>query len=563
MSRRPPVARVAVTEPPPDWFGGISHAFYRRYRQALLDLGVEVFDVPVETLVRSDDPVRHADLIGDLRAFRPEMALGLPLGSHALVCRLPADRDGFRANLFTDVLDIPTICTWDHAPFELAEQLLSPHPATPADSSSGTLERLRRALHHPRLIPWSRDSGQTALMDRFGLLPRSPLHEISPGFPDMTASAPLSPAPDAADVAYIGNLYPEKPADRPAPLAALASEATAHWLAEGGSCWEAFEAAIAALPPDRRRALALDPDQTFFWAFVHRAIVHEAQTARRLDILGATDQPIAFYGKAHPGLPRHLRPAGTVAFGADLAAAYARHPIIIDAQSAGFIHGFGHKPIHAFAAGGFMLVDRKDDFIAAFGEAGEAVSYASRDELAAKIDRFLAAPAYRREVGDAIRAHIRERHSLPDVLTRVLEAAAQTTTGARPAAAATMTDLLPRLRRTELFSKVRLKRHDGELSITTLPEKWTYAAAVRLPATRRARVEATLIVEAGRVDIGLLSDDRSHVTDQQPSVGPSRWPVIVHLELPDNRASAVVLRNMHDGVSRLRLSRLVLRQPLA
>jgi hypothetical protein len=562
LSRRLPIARIAVTEPPRDWFGGIAHAFYRRYRHALAALGLEVFDVPIDAFVRFADAGRQTDLIGDLRDFRPELALGLSHGAHALVCRLPAGRGGFRPNLFTDVLDIPTICTWDHAPLELAEQLLTPHPATPAQSTGGMLDRLRRALCHPRLIPWSRDSGQTALMSRLGLMPRPPLFEISPAFPDMTAPAAAAPAGEPP-VAYIGALYPGQPADRPAALTHLATGAIARWLATGGACWDELDRGIAALPARQRDELALDPDQSFFWAFVHRVIAHEAQTARRLDILGAIDRPVAFYGQAHPGLPRHLRPCGTVPFGAELAAVYAHHPIVVDVQNPGFIHGFGHKPVHAFAAGGFMLVDRKADFVAAFADAGDAVSYASHDELAGKIDRFLAAPAYRREVGDAIRARIAERHSLPDVLTRILEQAAATATAARAATvpATTTTDLLPLLRRYSPLSRARFERR-GELAITTSPKRWTYAASVRLPPTRAAQFEATMIVEAGCVDIGLLADDRSRLIGEKV-VGPSRRMVTLQLELPDGRGNTVVLRNAHEGASRARIGALVLREPSA
>jgi len=560
LSRRPPVARIAVTEPPRDWFGGISHAFYERYRRALVELGIEVFDVPVEAFVPFVDHGRCADLIDDLRAFRPELALGLPFGAHALVCRLPAGRDGFRPNLFTDILDIPTICIWDHAPFEPAEQLLAPHPATPALSRSGTLERLRRALCHPRLIPCSRDSGQTQLMQQFGLLARDPLQEVPSSFPEMTPAAPYTLG--EPPVAFVGALYPEKPIDRLSALSELATAAIGRWLANGGACWDEFARAIADLPTGQRSALALDPDQTFFWGFVHRAIVHEAQTARRLDILRAIDRPIAFYGRPYPDLPGHLRPAGTVPFGPRLAAVYARHPIVIDVMSAGYIHGFSHKPVHAFAAGGFMLVDRKADFVATFGDAGEAVSYASKDELVAKVDRFLAAPAYRREVGDAIRARIAERLNLPDILTGILEKAAAAVTTQRSAptpTAASTTDVLPRLRRDSCLPRRQFRRGEHGMVITTLAGKWTYAAALQLPPTLGGQLEATMIVEAGRIDIGLLADDGSHLKGER-MLGPSRRPVTIRLELPDSRANTVVLRNVHDGASQVHVGALTLHQ---
>ena len=83
ISGKPPVARVAVTVPPAAWFHGISRAMYEAYRRALIELGVEVFDVPIEALLPPDHGALTG-LIDDLKAFRPELALGLPYGSYAL-----------------------------------------------------------------------------------------------------------------------------------------------------------------------------------------------------------------------------------------------------------------------------------------------------------------------------------------------------------------------------------------------------------------------------------------------------------------------------------------------
>src|SRR5437879_10466855 len=160
---RRPFKRIAITVPPNGLFDGIARTLFDLYRQALADLGLEIFDVPVGAFL-PPDAVRISALLSQLRAFQPEIAFGLSHGSYALICRLPARRDGTRPNLFTDVLDIPTICLWDHAPTELADQLLMPHPPDPAASASGASEELHRVLTHPRLVHWSRDSGQTRIM---------------------------------------------------------------------------------------------------------------------------------------------------------------------------------------------------------------------------------------------------------------------------------------------------------------------------------------------------------------------------------------------------------------
>ena len=146
-------------------------------------------EVPLQAVVPYDAG-RMADLLSDLRAFRPQAAMSLSIGAWLMACRLPAGRDGWSPNLFTDVLDIPAICIWDSAPQDFAAHLLDlPGPgsaevATPATSRPGVLAALRRELHHPRLIHWSRDSGQTRVMRDMGLLPTGKvLTEISPTVP--------------------------------------------------------------------------------------------------------------------------------------------------------------------------------------------------------------------------------------------------------------------------------------------------------------------------------------------------------------------------------------------
>ena len=242
----PPFRRIALTLPPAAWFHGIARALFELYRQAFLDLGLAVFDVPVDVFL---DPGtgRLAALLEDLRTFQPDAAFGLSHGLYALICRLPPGRDGWRANVFTEYLDIPTICLWDHAPLELAEQLLAPHPAGPADSRAGALETLRRILTHPRLIHWSRDTGQTRIMQDLGLLlPDRIIQENSPALPGFLAPQASAAQPGAA---FIGHLYQEAP-DYPDPaLAALAESSINVWLGqEDAPLWDILARRIAAIP---------------------------------------------------------------------------------------------------------------------------------------------------------------------------------------------------------------------------------------------------------------------------------------------------------------------------
>jgi hypothetical protein len=566
---RPPIQRIAVTVPPHNWFHGIARALYDHYRQALVELGLKVFDVPVDAFL-PPDMVRISALIVELKAFQPQFALGLSHGSYALLCGLPAHRDGWRPNLFLDVLDIPTICLWDHAPVELADQLLLPHPQEPSTSEAGARERLRRVLTHPRLIHWSRDSGQTRIMSDLGfLLPHRVFQEMPPMLPGFSLP-PRSPLPASgrANVAFVGRLYQEPPNHPHPALAALADDTIHAWLgAPEQPLWDALGCQIARLPVAVRRQLALDHDRTYFWHFAHRLIVHQAQTSLRLNLLGSAGVPVACYGNLQTdlrGVPENLLAVpGSVTFGPQLAEVFARHAITIDVLNPGFVQGYSHKQIHGFTAGGFMLLNRKQDYVDAFGEPGEAVSFTDGDDLRAKVERFLAHPKLRLEVGDAIRQTVAARFQLNDVLSRALQAAfhCAETTGSNPNAplrrpsdhGVKVMDLLPGLRTQAYWSDARVQQQDRGALLSTPARAWAYAASIDIPPMvtelNEPHVRVSLIVEAGRIGIAALRDDTRALVGEQV-VSPSGQPVTVTVELPRQGAATVIFRNTVETTSR-------------
>ena len=567
----PPFGRIAITVPPDAWFHGIARSLFELYRQAFLDLGLAVFDVPVDAFV---DPGtgRLSAVLDDLRAFQPDVAFGLSHGLYALLCRLPARLDGWRANAFTEFLDIPTICLWDHAPLELADQLLKPHPLDPAASQPDALDTLRRVLTHPRLIHWSRDSGQTRIMQDLGLLlPDRLIQENAPALPGfLPQSAPdRRPAGTGFDAGFVGHFYQEPP-DYPHPLLAeLAEDSIRTWLdRESLPLWDVLMHRIAALPAALRESLALVPEQTYFWPFVHHLILHRAQTSRRVKLLGAAGVPVACYGdlSAGPGVPANLASIpGHIPFGPELAATLARHPLTIDVLNPGFIHGYSHKPVLGFASGGFVLLDRKQDFVDAFGEAGEAVSYRGADGLGAKVDHFLSHPEYRREVGETIRHSIAARYQLKDVLARVLDAASRcpAATGGSPHSTRyfdirhhsnTVQDVLPLLRSEPHWTGAGVQHLEDGALIVTPAEAWLYAAAIPIPALVDAMNEPHLrlriLVETGRIGLLAICDETGAPCSEEHFVSPHIRPVHVTVELPRLGPTTVILRNTLEGVGR-------------
>ena len=553
MAGRPSSAlqRIAVVAPPADWLGGALRAYHDLYRQALTDLGVATIDVPLHSVV-PHDAGRIADLLADLRAFRPQAAMALSVGAWLMSCRLPAGRDGWSPNLFTDVLDIPSICIWDSAPQDLAAGLLNlPGPGsadavTPATSRPGVLGALRRELHHPRLIHWSRDSGQTRVMQDFGFLSADRvLTEATPIVPGFTPD-PDAPAP-REDAVFIGHLNHD-PRPWPAPsFATLAGEIVEESLRDlDRPIWDVLFRKIGAHPE-------LDPDQSFFWAFAHRVIVYEAQAARRLAVLG------------HAGV---AAVEGHIPMGPPLARAFAQHAITVDVANPAFIDGFGHKPVLGFAAGGFVLLNRRRDFIATFGDAGEAVSYANADELAAKIDLYLTKPALRREIGGAIREQLFARHTLKATLARVLEQAANEIARRGPQTAPTprpsvpVLDLLPQLRRwgTWPWHPDRIRRERDGVIVTCDAEDWGYAARVALPEQvarlNEPHLAVSLTTQAGRIGVSLLHDPLPPADEHM--VGPSHAPAEITLELPHDPSAQVLLRKTSDEPARAVVTRLIL-----
>jgi hypothetical protein len=548
------------------------------YRQALLDLGCTLFEIPIDIFLPVDAG-RIVKLLDDIRAFAPELAIGMPNGSTALHCRLPAGRDGWRPHLFTEVLDLPTICIWDHAPLELVDQLLTPLPEHPSRSKAGARTALHRTFTHPRLLHCARDSGQIRIMRELGLIAGDAvvhlLPQALPGF-----SPPAAPTTATAEpaVCFIGHIYKDAPV-APPELEALAESIIRQWSgAPDAALWDVVNACIAALPAGPRRRLALDPDQTFFWRFVHRLIDHRAQTHRRLKMLGAAGTTIGFYGNLSsnaPDVPKNLVSLreDEVAFGPELAAVFARHEITIDVLSPGFVNGYSLKPVNGFASGGFVLLDRKTDFVAAFGEAGAAVSYTDGDDLAAKVEHFLTYPKQRLELAAEMRAQIAAGHTLRHFFARLLHAADQHFTGSRPPQPHTVaqvetpggsvTDLLRSLTMQPWWPGARVDHAETSATVTTSPQAWAYAAEIPIPPRAKGiqdRVlELTLHVEAGRLGVGLVEIGSGELLDEQV-VSPTPAPVALTIHVPDDGELTLILRNTVEGPTRATILQASLRE---
>jgi hypothetical protein len=420
--------RVVVTRPPDHWFYGLAHQYAALYAQSLRDLGAVVLAVPVEPFVAQDGAAVR-DVVDEIRRFGPDLAMGLHEAGYALYCRAASTPEQAPTNVFVDWLELPTILLWDHALLQFAPILLGNLPDHPDDSVGGCLSLLRAELSHPLYVHVARDSGHRETAHALGVVPRDRvLLEPSFAHPHLSDGHGRPPTRHA-DVAFFGHLRPLELESRPARHHAALVELREAVLRGKVDRLETpvlqdVVAAVDELPAYLRASMRLHPDESFYWSILCSEMA-VAQTWLRRALLEGLGRELAFYGdygEREAGGRVDWRPA-RFRFGPELAAAFAGAAVTVDLVNPGFLHGYGTKVMNCFAADGFMLLDRKQDFVELFGELGEAVSFSSLGELQAKLDYYLSNEDERRAIAEALRERIREHHSLPGLLRRVTEAA--------------------------------------------------------------------------------------------------------------------------------------------
>jgi hypothetical protein len=425
------------------------------------------------------------------------------------------------------------------------------------------VEELRRVLNHPRLIHWSRDRGQSRIMAALGLAaPERIIHVTPPALaPFLGHTAPR----DAGGVGFVGHVYQTQAPSRGERLDELARDAAAAWRNRSTpSLWDAFAGRIDALPAEARSRLRVSRDETFFWSFAHRFIVHEAQNASRLAALGSAGATVFCTGNLDsdaPGVPANLIAASSrVGFRSGLPDALTRHAITLDVLNPGYIEGYSHKPVLGFAAGGFVLVNRTRGFVENFGDAGAAATWTSHTDLAAKVDRYLSRPALRREIAAAIRAEIKRTHTLPHVLRRVLDAAwALRGSPPRPAASRTVQpptaerDVMPRWHTYEHWLGATLTRRADDIVLRCSGPAGAYAAELRFAAseTTDATLRLGLCVEVGRIAVIAVTAVHHDVLYEVAVSTSAPEVTTVEIPLTGGGELSVILSNAGDPPGRV------------
>ena len=424
------VKRIAVTAPPASW--GKDRDAAQLCWGVLEDLGMELFHVDVGLLWNgaAADILAH---VRDIRAFHPDMAIATPNAGYAMLAWV--EDGGARRNLFLDLLEVPTLVTWDSvAQFahQLSKDRLARHPD---QSCPGILAQLRAILNHPLMVHAAYDRSQIAVMERLGVVDvgrviHTPVFAYQ-AFVDYGRNA-AADRPAAADaVAFTGTMRRPRPDD---PL--LAVPACADLFRQvieerplDQPVWAAFEAALARMPAAERAAARLEPDHSFFWSVATDLIATQATLGDRGRMLSGLRHDAAFYGwieGVRPGQPTpwpHVHLRGDVDMATALPALNAATPITIDVVNRIFDSGVTAKIVSCYAAGGFCLFDHRPEFLDMVGADGERVMFRTVEQLNAMIDHYLTHPAERRELARQFQTVIAERQSARTVYARMIAAA--------------------------------------------------------------------------------------------------------------------------------------------
>lgn len=444
--RKKPV-RIIVAVPPKAFFGGND----RLNADVLVDSLREVypnlfiFDVGV---LHSNNLDRIDALIEAAKDFRANVCIALPNASYALMLKPPIRnpdspapptlRDKFQIwldghppeNIFADILRVPTILLWDHIISQPAYLVLGTLPASRAEGTTGAIQQLNHALSNRRFQHFVPDTGHIEAVSSLGIVSGSRLRSyVVPAHAAFLSQGAL-PKPTRKDaILFAGNLYasalsgfaPEDQALVDSIANEISTEKKKDWSATG---WDLLRAACLS-----RQVLApeLAPDNSFFWTLANKLIAGHLTTEFRHDVLGTTRQPIDYFGgfadpehaKSYAG-QSHIMHRGSVPL-SKLPEQYAAYQLSLDVTHCPFIRGSNAKTLDCFAAGGFMLVDRREDLAREVGSIADTFMYRNKDELLERCDSILSNDKLRAEIINEMRAIVAERLTFNHLLHELVE----------------------------------------------------------------------------------------------------------------------------------------------
>ena len=428
--------RLVATLPPRHFFGGNNLLRAHDQIAALKTLGATVYEFDTEAVYTNNQSEieRQTDAIV---AFHADAVVGTPHAGYVMqggMTARPGDPTRRYRNIFLDDLELPAVLYWDHALTQAARYCLSAWPEHPRESEKGALDTLKELFSHPRAVHFFPDTGHAEVLGELGMGSFDEtawyVQEVAKPF---VRSGSERPDKYHEDVAFFGNLYlatskaiPYSDAVGIAELRdKVRTACAANWSL---SAFQAYSDAIADLDPDIRSSLRLDRDQSFYWRFLFDELSRFMNGEHRLNILQSSGRPIACFGNFNdPGSSALMTNKcvfrRALPYDETLADAFRRTRIVVDVVNAPFINGFSVKPMVCLASGGFVLTNRKADFIRSLGPMANEIVYDDAEELTRKLDHFLTNDRERAELTQELGTIIRREFTAEALFARTLPAA--------------------------------------------------------------------------------------------------------------------------------------------
>ena len=429
--------RLVATLPPKSFFGGNNLLKAIGHIEALKALGATVYSFDTEP-VYAGDRSKIERQRNEIISFRPHAVIGTPHAGYVVqggMIATPASPQGYR-NIFFDDLELPAVLYWDHALTQPAHYLLGPLPAHPSESREGVLIALKRFFQRSNIVHFIPDTGHAQVLEEFGIgsFDKSAWYVQGVGKPFVVCGTkPERNEIYDENVAFFGNIYlaasraiPYSDNSRIMKLRAKAQTAcAADW---GLSAFHSYSNAISDLDKDTRSSLRLDRDQSFYWRFMYDELSRFMNGIHRLNILQSCGQPIACFGNfndpdSSSEMTGNAVVKSSLPYDGELATAFRRTRVVVDVVNAPFINGFSVKLMACFAAGGFILTNRKEDLIRALGPIANEIIYDDANDLAGKVDYFLSNERARLELIHQIGAIIRSKYTSESLFAVTVPAA--------------------------------------------------------------------------------------------------------------------------------------------
>jgi hypothetical protein len=427
--RRPPYPAPASRRRPLALYVIPAQSFWLldilRTRETIQTLG----RIGLDTAVVDVNAIRDAEAAATRAAIaaKPDLITAINL-NYYLGARVGADD-------VLGALDVPATLAWDDPLGALTGYLNWERQSTMGDLGPrgvDPLPRFRELLRAPGTRHFAADSGHMAAMLELGLVEAAQVtwHPF-PTFPAFLEQGRRGGVEPKYDLSFGGNVYQAYAASSAfssmADYAEITDRVRTGKLRDlGASVWELLQAELEALGSARRAALGLVPTDTLFWDYYMYLAWFATTTAVRLELLTSVPRPVHMFGMfADPASVELLATHPNLVYSGnrhqfrELPETLAATRINLCVSQSLIFKGLPSKFLDCIAAGGFALVDHKDDLVRLFGPVVENVMFRTGDELNAKIEYFLPRDDERRELVEELRTTVERECALDRALTRI------------------------------------------------------------------------------------------------------------------------------------------------